>query len=119
MPRFVILTHDHPILHWDFLLEFGDSCRTWRLSRSPDCEVPITAEAIADHRLDYLAYEGPVSGDRGTVSQWDVGTFEVHSETSTEIVIELRGRKLIGLIQLTASTDAQWQWLRNCHLSAF
>ena len=23
MPRFAVLTHDHPFLHWDFLLEDG------------------------------------------------------------------------------------------------
>lgn len=32
---------------------------------SPDH--PITARRLADHRPAYLSYEGPVSGDRGTV----------------------------------------------------
>lgn len=76
MPRFAILTHDHPSLHWDFLLEQGESCLTWRLLKSPDSLGEIPAEAIADHRLLYLDYEGPVSGNRGTVKRWDAGTFE-------------------------------------------
>ena len=35
MPRFVILEHDHPQLHWDFMLEVGEVLWTWRLATAP------------------------------------------------------------------------------------
>ncbi|MBS0204614.1 MAG: hypothetical protein JSS49_17050 [Planctomycetes bacterium] len=110
MPRFAILTHDQPFLHWDFLLEHGGSCRTWRLSQPPLTSDRIVAEALPDHRLVYLDYEGPVSGDRGVVSQWDAGLFDWQSETPTEVAIQLRGRKLSGLVRMTATTDGNWEW---------
>ena len=62
MPRFAVLEHDHPFLHWDFLLETGDALRTWRLHAPPDAEGTIAAEELPDHRLEYLDYEGRVSG---------------------------------------------------------
>ena len=43
MPRFVILEHDHPSLHWDFILEVGEVLWTWRLSAPrPFCPCPCT-----------------------------------------------------------------------------
>ncbi|MCS7047501.1 MAG: hypothetical protein NZO58_14185, partial [Gemmataceae bacterium] len=74
MPRYVILEHDHPALHWDFMLERGDVLRTWRLPAPPSIG-KIAAQALADHRRAYLDYEGPVSGNRGTVRRWDAGTY--------------------------------------------
>lgn len=38
-------------------------------------DVDIAATPIADHRLLYLDYEGPVAGDRGIVECWDRGPF--------------------------------------------
>ena len=35
MPRFVILEHDHPVVHWDLMLEAGEALRTWRLAAPP------------------------------------------------------------------------------------
>lgn len=107
MPRFAILTHDHPFLHWDFLLEQGESCRTWRLLKAPDTPGDIPAEAIADHRRMYLDYEGPVSGDRGTVTQWDAGTFEWLVHGDDLVGVRLKGRKLIGHAQVSATL---WQF---------
>ena len=43
--------------------------------------LPFTCSAIRlpDHRKHYLDYEGEVSGDRGTVSRIDSGTYEQQS----------------------------------------
>ena len=67
MPRFVILRHELPDprrrgVHWDFMLEHAGVLRTWALAEEPAPNKPISAEALADHRLAYLNYEGPVSG---------------------------------------------------------
>jgi hypothetical protein len=100
MPRFVVLTHDHPTLHWDFMLEHEGVLRTWRLAQPPDTQGAICAEALPDHRLAYLDYEGPVSGDRGTVERWDAGTYNTLEWASNRVVVDLAGKKLAGVAPL-------------------
>jgi hypothetical protein len=106
MPRFVVLIHDFPELHWDFMLENEAALRTWRLSRQPLEPGPIDAEALADHRLAYLDYEGPVSGNRGTVRGFDRGEFTVVAESAGRIVIELCGAVLRGTAVLERSGES-------------
>lgn len=96
MPRFAVLQHDHPFQHWDFLLEAKDALRAWRLHARPDEPGPIAAEALPDHRLAYLDYEGPVSGNRGTVQRWDTGEFVWDVETPGTCAVRLMGGKLSG-----------------------
>ena len=112
MPRFVVLTHDHPVLHWDLMLEQGDSLRTWRLAQPPDAAGSIAAEALPDHRLAYLDYEGPVSGDRGTVERWDSGEYEVVESIADYLVVRLSGRKLVGLAALERVHGTPWRFRR-------
>jgi hypothetical protein len=107
MPRFAILSHDHPFQHWDFLLECGESCRTWRLLGCPDGAGDIVAEPIADHRLFYLDYTGPVSGGRGVVSGWDAGTFEWIQNNADVVRVALNGRKTQGIASLIRCAD-EW-----------
>jgi len=106
MPRFVVLEHDHPFLHWDFMLETGNSLRTWRLLAPPDSEKPILAEPLPDHRLAYLDYEGPVSGGRGSVRQWDAGEFEWIRDSEHRCTFSLAGRRLTGKAELIVETAA-------------
>jgi hypothetical protein len=107
VPQFVVLVHDHPVLHWDFMLEKEAVLRTWRLARQPSQPGPIDAEALADHRLSYLDYEGPVSGNRGTVRRFDRGEFTVVAETSTHVAVELCGAVLRGTAVLERSGDGE------------
>jgi len=69
MPRFVVLQHDWPQLHWDLMLENGANLRTWRLSEVPHSGHPIPLVRLPPHRSIYLDYEGPVSGNRGSVKR--------------------------------------------------
>jgi hypothetical protein len=96
MPRFVVLIHDSPVLHWDFMLEKEAILRTWRLARAPDETGPIDADALADHRLIYLDYEGPVSGNRGAVRRFDRGEYALIDETADRVEVELTGTMLRG-----------------------
>ena len=73
--QFVILKHDHPYLHWDFLLERDGVLESWRLLREPLMNEWLAAEPIPDHRLAYLTYEGPVSQNRGAVTRIMSGTY--------------------------------------------
>lgn len=100
MPRFVILEHDHPNLHWDFLLESGDVLRTWRLAAPPTPGAAVAAEPSFDHRLFYLEYEGPVSGGRGTVTRWDAGTYRTEREDHGLLILDMVGMRLSGRLRL-------------------
>jgi hypothetical protein len=91
--RFVILTHDHPFVHWDLMLEAGGTLRTWRLLAEPAPDRIIGAEPLPDHRLHYLDYEGPVSSGRGTVTRWDAGHHETR-QTPTQTIATIEGGRL-------------------------
>lgn len=111
MPRFVILRHDSPRgLHFDFLLEMGQALKTWALPQPPESGIEMTCEVLPDHRLAYLDYEGPVSGDRGSVTRWDRGTYEIQRQNDTGLVIELSGEKLIGRATLEPSPEDPKRW---------
>jgi hypothetical protein len=101
--RFVILEHDHPHLHWDLMLESGNALRTWRLAEPPSPRAPVRAEAIGDHRLMYLDYEGPLTGNRGSVRRWDAGTFEWLSEGKSACQFRLAGNRVRGVFSLANS----------------
>lgn len=115
MPRFVLLIHDHPFVHWDLLVERGEVLRSWRLLESPDrwcsaTEPPdLSAEAIGDHRLLYLDYEGPVSRERGRVARWDHGQAEWLAESERSVRLRLSGSRLVGELTL-AREVSQLLW---------
>jgi hypothetical protein len=74
--RYVILRHEgveSPHFDLMFELEPGAALATWR---SPDWPPTCSVERIADHRREYLGYEGPVSNDRGYVRRVEAGTYE-------------------------------------------
>lgn len=96
MPRFVVLEHDRPTLHWDLMLEVGLVLWTWRLDANPRAGGSCGAVRIADHRRLYLDYEGEVSGGRGTVKRVAAGEFAWVEDTPERVVVELRGANLAG-----------------------
>jgi hypothetical protein len=111
MPRFVILRHDSPRgLHWDFLLEMGGVLRAWALSQPPEPNLKLPCEALPDHRLAYLEYEGPISRGRGSVTRWDRGTYETERETNEELVVDVHGERLAGRASLRQSPEQPGGW---------
>jgi hypothetical protein len=111
MPRFVVLQHDLPArLHWDFMLELGPALATWALPLPPNYGHTLNAARLADHRLEYLTYEGPVSGDRGSVVRWDEGRFHLVEQTETGLVVDLTGRKLTGRLQIERIDNHTDRW---------
>jgi hypothetical protein len=109
VPRYVVLEHDHPVLHWDLMLEAGKVLRTWRLAAPPEARAVVAAEPSFDHRLAYLDYEGPVSGDRGQVRAWDRGTFAWLHREETGIAVRLEGVRLRGILVLEPAGEQEWQ----------
>jgi hypothetical protein len=121
--RFAILRHDHPSLHWDLLLEAGLVATTWRLLRPPLDRELLAAELLPDHRLLYLEYEGPVSGNRGCVRRVAGGQFRetrLSPSADRESLPDLVGVEGIEtdvvldvLLQLDLQHGASWKraWL--------
>src|SRR5439155_18795263 len=108
VPRFVVLEHDWPRPHFDFLLEAGGVLRAWRLLSEPVTRGGVAAEPNFGHRLLYLDYEGPLSGDRGSVRRWDAGTFEWIVDESECVEVELRGGNLTGRARWDRP-EARWR----------
>jgi hypothetical protein len=108
MPRFVILEHDHPTLHWDLMLEHDGALKTWRLPRPPGPKQDAAQGAVAlpDHRLMYLEYEGPVSGNRGQVKRWDAGTYELVRDDERRWKVRLAGERWRGVLDLPRQKNA-------------
>jgi hypothetical protein len=101
--RFVMLEHSgHGPLHWDLMLEQGETLATWRLAARPDVGLgeTIYAERLADHRLAYLDYEGPVSGGRGEVRRIDRGSWRPIETEATHWQVEFDGQVLSGGYEL-------------------
>lgn len=98
--RFAILEHTHQGIHWDFLVEDGDALRTWAVDAPIVADADLPARALPPHRRVYLDYEGPISGDRGTVLRFDAGTCRVLTWDEDHARIELFGRQLVGLVEL-------------------
>lgn len=115
--RFTVLYHvlpataDRPA-HWDFLVEVGNALATWAIEQPPDQPGAQPAHKLPDHRPLYLDYEGPVSGGRGDVSQWDTGTCEIEQRSVEQLVYRLQGTMLRGRASLTLIDPANnvWEW---------
>jgi hypothetical protein len=79
--RYVVLHHTGVVPeHFDLMIQLpgGERLVTWRILTSPETwarQMPA-AERLADHRLAYLSYEGPVSGGRGQVKRVAEGVGE-------------------------------------------
>ena len=111
MPRYVVLEHDHPALHWDLMLETADGLHSWRLPQPPGGADVLTAIRLGEHRLSYLEYEGPVSGGRGQVKRWDAGDFrEDVDSTPTMRRLILRGGRVQGSVLLEQIDGMNWRW---------
>lgn len=94
--RFVVLEHRWNGVHWDFMLEHGESLRTWAIDEPIVAGVETPARALPDHRLAYLDYEGPISGDRGSVARVDRGVYVPLEWTDDRVRVRLSGRQLVG-----------------------
>lgn len=76
--RTVVLRHDRhgAASHFDWLLAVDDPpvrpLLTWRCEDRPDLAAAgeaLAAQRIEPHRTAYLEFEGPLSGNRGTVQR--------------------------------------------------
>ena len=115
MARYVILRHDPPeqssdAVHWDFMIETGPVLRTWALEAEPSVGRSISAAALPGHRLAYLDYEGPISGNRGNVTRCDKGDYEIIAETQTRLELRLTGNRCSGLVTICQDAANPQRW---------
>jgi hypothetical protein len=124
MPRFVLLHHECPPgyikpSHWDLMLEFDGVLRTWELRKLPaawsgnkdktESEV-LTAARLADHRIEFLKLEGPISGNRGSVRRVMSGEFELLANTPDRVRVRLESVAYRGELQLTVTSQrGHWE----------
>lgn len=111
MPRYVILEHDAPRgLHWDLLLETAGLLSAWAIQCPPDEPGEHPAEKLPDHRRLYLEYEGPISGNRGTVRRWDWGEYRIRRRGEDLLEFSVRGERWRGSVRLMRSQSDPAKW---------
>jgi len=120
-PRpFVVLRHDPPFgtpqqTHWDLMLDTEAALRTWALAQFPVWNAPVAAKQLPDHRRAYLTYEGPVSGNRGSVTRVLAGTYELQLDTAQRIECRLHATQFAARLILTRDTDHATHWMAGFH----
>jgi len=113
MNRWVLLEHkvysDNSLdIHYDFLVENGIDCLTWKLLKLPLLnQASIEISKQANHRLVWLyRIEHELSDNRGYVKRIDHGTFK---KVSDKLDLEycrfiLDGALLYGLFEISANS---------------
>ncbi len=106
MSRFVLLRHDCPdgSWHYDWMIERQDPDRdpdrplmTFRTTVGPTDARSFQAERIDDHRSVYLAFEGDLTGGRGSVTRIVGGEARLMVCKETEIRIDIEQPRLIHI----------------------
>jgi hypothetical protein len=107
--RFVVLHHegiDDP--HFDLMLETapGSPLATWRSPIWP-ITAPTALEQLANHRREYLEYEGEISGNRGRVSRIAAGTYKISHQPDGAKLIRWNSPSVPPLI-LKKEDQSRW-----------
>jgi hypothetical protein len=114
--KFVIQEHSSgPDIHWDFMLQIGDSLLTYRLDKSPQELAQSLANAVKifDHPLKFLTYQGPVNNGRGSVRIADSGTYEILNQSDNCLELNLNGNILKGNFTLSHIEGDNWQFSKS------
>jgi hypothetical protein len=69
----------------------------------------VRAYPLGDHRIAYLDYEGPVSGDRGYVRRLDAGKVEFLRNKVNDLEAVLKGEVLRNSTVHLEQMDDGWQ----------
>jgi len=97
-PKFVVLRHNVGAKldrtsesHFDWMFEIEGLLWTWATAPFERFDQSIETDCyrLADHRIDYLEYEGDLSGERGSVCRVLSGNFEVIENHADRFVAQL------------------------------
>ena len=94
--------------HWDWMLEHQSVLRTWCTNEFNTTDLRTSAEALPDHRVHYLDYEGEVSGNRGRVYREDFGSYQWLTDRNDQLIVLLRGERLLGQLTLQRERAGDW-----------
>ena len=114
--RFSIAKHEMPAnssrhSHFDLFLESEGTLMTWELTSLLTTQNNQVVRRLANHRLVYLDFQGPLSDDRGTVKLVDTGSLEWVTLESERLISRINGQTTDGILTLTSedsSTDDVW-----------
>jgi len=119
--RFVVHEHHASHLHYDFRLEIGEVLKSWAIPKGPSMNPhdKRLAIAVADHPLEYGAFEGiiPVGNyGAGQVVIWDAGIFiplddPVVGLDEGRLSFRLEGKRLRGEFALVRFIGKHKEWL--------
>lgn len=109
--RYVILRHITSHDHYDFMFEKESFLITFSMESYLIDDFfqgkEVAIHQIADHRLLYLDYEGPINGNRGSVVRVDSGHyFELHHKKAT-VEYSIEGTKLAGTLEINNIDEIQ------------
>ena len=104
--RYVVLHHtgiEKP--HFDLMLETaaGSGLATWRMGGWP-LQTGMPMEHLAEHRRDYLEYQGPLSGNRGEVCRVAAGTHSVLQDDPALLIVRLDDTCVLRLFRTPKCT---------------
>lgn len=113
---FVIHKHHASHLHYDLRLEKNGVLKSWAVPKKPPKETGIKRLAIQvkDHPLDYANFQGEIaegSYGAGLVEIWDKGYYIPLKFKTSEIIFELKGKKLKGIYCLIRLKKPGKNWL--------
>lgn len=102
--------------HWDLMLESDGVLKTWaldlnlieRIQQNEKLVFEFKAYQLPDHRIDYLTYEGPISGCRGNVLRLESGDINWKQKESNQVSVELDSKQVKGTLSLSRSSDDEW-----------
>ena len=113
MNRWTLLRHERINneifdIHYDFLLENGQDCKTWKLPILPTLDgSSVEIFNHSNHRLIWLTIESKLlTHNRGYVKRIDNGTFKPLgvSIQSNKFSIILKGKFIYGLFKKNANS---------------
>ncbi len=111
--RFVVLFHSQTEGdHYDLMIENENALATWKMLASPENSRigDLIATRIGEHRIAYLDYEGPISGDRGHVTRHDSGTCKLEWTADDEWRVRFEGARLRGRVILKRDHHEPDKW---------
>lgn len=89
--------------HFDLMLESHRKLLTWELPQTLGAAKVLSGKRIADHRMEYLEFEGDISGQRGSVSRIASGSLDWILRSDNLFECQLKG-ELNGRLRLDLET---------------
>jgi DNA ligase D-like protein (predicted 3'-phosphoesterase) len=114
-PVYVIQEHHASRLHWDLRFEIDEVLKSWALPKgAPEGNDRRLAVQVPDHPLEYASFEGTIPKGNygaGEVKIWDSGTFGLESRKPDKIIVNIKGKRLVGRYCLLHFKPKTKNWL--------